>query len=69
MQDPELCSIVSSESRLFALLILLDITVKLFFSSDTHAKHVALRIKSKDWFVRNQDNVYVWGNMSMYIFI
>jgi hypothetical protein len=28
------------------------------------AKHAALRRKSKDWLVRNQDNVYKWGDMS-----
>ena len=28
------------------------------------AKHAALRIKSKDWLVRNQDNVYEWSDMS-----
>ena len=27
------------------------------------AKHAALRIKSKNWFTRNQDNVSEWGNM------
>ena len=29
------------------------------------AKHAALRRKSKDWFIRNQDNVSEWGNMSI----
>jgi hypothetical protein len=28
------------------------------------AKHVALRRKSKDWFVRNQDNVLEWSDTS-----
>ena len=28
------------------------------------AKHAALRIKSKDWLARNQDNVYEWSDMS-----
>ena len=28
------------------------------------AKHTALKIKSKDWFLQNQDNVSVWSNMS-----
>ena len=27
-------------------------------------KHAALRRKSKDWSVRNQDNVSEWGDMS-----
>ena len=29
------------------------------------AKHEALRRKSKDWLVRNQDNVSEWGDMSI----
>ena len=29
------------------------------------AKHTALRRKSKDWLVRNQDNVSEWGDMSI----
>jgi hypothetical protein len=29
------------------------------------AKYAALRRKSKDWFVRNQDNVSEWGDMSI----
>jgi hypothetical protein len=29
------------------------------------AKQAALRRKSKDWFARNQDNVYEWGVMSI----
>jgi len=29
------------------------------------AKHAALRRKSKDWLVRNQDNVSEWGDMSI----
>ena len=29
------------------------------------AKHAASRRKSKDWLVRNQDNVSEWGNMSI----
>jgi hypothetical protein len=28
------------------------------------AKHAAIRKKSKDWLVRNQDNVWEWGDMS-----
>ena len=28
------------------------------------AKHATLRRKSKDWLVRNQDNVSEWGDMS-----
>ena len=28
-------------------------------------KHAALRRKSKDWSVRNQDNVSEWGDMSI----
>jgi hypothetical protein len=27
--------------------------------------HAALRRKSKDWLVRNQDNVFEWGDMSI----
>ena len=30
------------------------------------AKHTALRRKSKDWFDRNQDNVFEWGDMSIH---
>jgi hypothetical protein len=30
------------------------------------AKHAALRRKSKDWFVWNQDNVPEWGDMSIH---
>ena len=30
------------------------------------AKHAALRRKSKDWFVQNQDNVPEWGDMSIH---
>ena len=29
------------------------------------AKHAALRLKSKDWLLRNQDNVSEWGDMSI----
>jgi hypothetical protein len=29
------------------------------------AKHAALRRKSKDWLVRNQDSVSEWGDMSI----
>ena len=29
------------------------------------SKHTALRRKSKDWLVRNQDNVSEWGDMSI----
>ena len=29
------------------------------------AKHAALRRKSKDWLVRNQDNVSEWGDMTV----
>ena len=29
------------------------------------AKHAALRIKSKDWLVRKQDNESEWGDMSI----
>jgi len=29
------------------------------------AKHAALRRKSKDWLVRNQNNVSEWGDMSI----
>ena len=29
------------------------------------AKHAALRIKSKDWLVWNQDDVSEWGDMSI----
>ena len=29
------------------------------------AKHGALRIKSKDWLARNQDNVSEWSDMSI----
>jgi len=29
------------------------------------AKHAALRRKSKNWFVRNPDNVSEWGDMSI----
>jgi hypothetical protein len=29
------------------------------------AKHAAVRRKSKDWLVRNQDNVSEWVNMSI----
>ena len=29
------------------------------------AKHAALRRKSKNWLVRNQDNVSEWGDMSI----
>jgi hypothetical protein len=29
------------------------------------AKHAALKIKSKDWFAWNQDNVSEWGDMSI----
>jgi hypothetical protein len=28
------------------------------------AKHIALRSKSKDWLVRNQNNVSKWSDMS-----
>ena len=28
--------------------------------------HAALRRKSKDWFARNQDNVFEWGDMSIH---
>ena len=30
------------------------------------AKHAALMRKSKDWLVRNQDNVSEWSDMSMH---
>ena len=30
-----------------------------------HAKHAALRRKSKDWLAQNQDNVSEWGDMSI----
>ena len=30
------------------------------------AKHAALRKKSKDWLVPNQDNVSEWGDMSIH---
>jgi hypothetical protein len=30
------------------------------------SKHSALRRKSKDWLARNQDNVSVWGDMSIH---
>jgi len=33
-----------------------------FFST----KHTALRRKSKDWLTRNQDNVSIWGDMSLH---
>jgi hypothetical protein len=29
------------------------------------AKHAALRRKSKDWLVRNQNNVFEWSDMSI----
>ena len=29
-------------------------------------KHAALRRKSKDWLVQNQDNVSEWGDMSIH---
>ena len=29
------------------------------------ARHIALRRKSTDWLSRNQDNVSVWGDMSI----
>ena len=29
-------------------------------------KYAALRRKSKDWFVRNQDDVSEWGNLSIH---
>jgi hypothetical protein len=29
------------------------------------ARHAALRRKSKDWLTRNQNNVFVWSNMSI----
>ena len=29
------------------------------------AKHAVLRIKSKNWLTRNQDNVFEWGDMSI----
>jgi hypothetical protein len=29
------------------------------------AKHEAFRRKNKDWLVRNHDNVYEWGDMSI----
>ena len=29
------------------------------------SKHTALRRKSKDWLVRNQDNVSEWSDMSI----
>jgi hypothetical protein len=29
------------------------------------SKHAALGSKSKDWLVRNQDNVSEWGDMSI----
>ena len=30
------------------------------------AKHAALRSKSKDWLVRNQNNVSEWSDMSIH---
>ena len=30
------------------------------------AKHASLRRKSKDWLAPNQDNVFEWGDMSVY---
>ena len=30
-----------------------------------YAKHAALRRKSKDWLVRNQNNVSEWSDMSI----
>ena len=30
------------------------------------AKHAALRRKSKDWWTRNQDNVFEWGDISIH---
>ena len=30
------------------------------------AKHAALRRKSKVWLARNHDNMYEWGDMSIY---
>jgi hypothetical protein len=30
------------------------------------AKHAVLRRKSEDWFARNLDNVYEWGDMSIH---
>ena len=30
------------------------------------AKHATLRRKSKDWLVRNPDNVSEWGDMSIH---
>jgi hypothetical protein len=29
--------------------------------------HTALKINSKDWFARYQDNVSEWGDMSIYV--
>jgi hypothetical protein len=31
------------------------------------AKHAALRRKSKDWLVWNQDNMFEWADMSIYV--
>ena len=30
------------------------------------SKHAALRGKSKDWWTRNQDNGFEWGDMSIH---
>jgi hypothetical protein len=30
------------------------------------AKHAAIRRKSKDWLVRNQNNVFEWSEMSIH---
>ena len=33
------------------------------------AKHAALRRKSKDWLIRNQDNVSEWGDMPVRVLL
>jgi hypothetical protein len=41
---------------------LIDLFIGICYFS---AKHAALRRKSKDWLVRNQDSVSEWGDMSI----
>jgi hypothetical protein len=38
-------------------------TYFVYFGLTFAAKHAALKIKSKDWFAWNQDNVSEWGDM------
>ena len=38
-----------------------DYKIDIYFFS---AKHATIRSKSKDWLVRNQDNVSKWSDMS-----